>query len=73
MGVAAMRYQIQTGRDPFARQDVRKSSEHGKCSFCGNSNRYGKVWKYRVEPDAGRTYEISGHFCSIGCVNAYHN
>jgi len=68
-----MRYQIQTGRDPFARQDILKSSEPGKCSFCGSANRYGKVWKYRVEPDTGRAFEISGHFCGIGCVNAYHN
>lgn len=63
---------IQTGRDPFARQDIRKSSVPGRCTFCGSANRYGKTWQYRVEPDAGRAYEIRGQFCSIGCLNVYH-
>lgn len=68
-----MRNRIQTGRDPFARQDIRKTSTPGKCLWCGQSNRYGKVWIYRVDPDGNRPYDISGKFCSIGCLNAYHN
>jgi hypothetical protein len=64
---------LQTGRDPFARQDVRKRAEKGCCAFCGQSNRYGNAWRYRIEPDAGRAYDVAQLFCSIGCLNAYHN
>ena len=67
-----MRNTIHTGRDPYARQDIRKTSVPGTCRFCGSQNRYGKVWQYHVEPDAGRPFDIPGQFCSIDCLNSYH-
>jgi hypothetical protein len=63
---------IQTGRDPFARQDIRKAPIAGVCRWCGQKNRHGKVWKYRIEHDAGGVTYIIGEFCSIGCLNDYH-
>lgn len=76
MGVAAMRYQIQTGRNPFARETVRKRKHEYKrtCDFCGSTNRRGFVWQYLVDCDSrAGVVEIPGGYCSIGCVNAYHN
>lgn len=62
-------------RNPFAREELHKEPVRGTCSWCGNSNRYAKVWKYRIEPDGilNRSFEITGQFCSIGCMKAYHS
>lgn len=59
-------------RDPFARQELHREPEQGTCAFCGGSNRYGKVWRYRVEADGGRTFPDVRVFCSVGCREAYH-
>ena len=58
-------------RDPFAREEIHKEPIKGKCDWCGNNNRYGKVWKYRIETDEGRKIEIGGKFCSLGCMKIY--
>ena len=71
-----MRYQIQTGRNPFARETVRKRKHEYKrtCDFCGSTNRRGFVWQYIVDCDSrAGVVEIPGGFYSIGCVNAYRN
>ena len=60
-------------RNPFAREEIHKEPILGRCDFCGNQNKYKKVWKYHAESDAGRTNEIKGIFCSLGCLNNYHN
>jgi hypothetical protein len=59
-------------RDPFAREELHKEPVEGECAFCGSSNRYGKVWKFRVEYDGGRKSEIKGKFCSKACLSVYH-
>ena len=66
---------IKTGRDPFARQDVRRRQVEGECDWCGGHNAKGKVFVYIVEPDGllTRTHEIPGVFCCIACLNSYHN
>lgn len=68
---------IQTGRDSFARQDITKRQEEGTCDYCGGTNKRGKVFVYMVERDGvsaayTRPQDISGKFCSIGCLNCYH-
>jgi hypothetical protein len=59
-------------RDPFARQELHKAPVWGTCAFCGGSNRYGKVWRYRVENDGGRTNEDQRVFCCVGCREAFY-
>lgn len=61
-------------RDPFARETLTKTAEHGTCHECGSANRYGRVWRFRVEPDRvdGRTYPDAHVFCGKACRNAYH-
>ena len=62
-------------RDAFAREELHKESVKGTCTWCGNTNRHGKVWKYRLEPDSivSRKNEIAGTFCNLNCLRAYHN
>lgn len=60
-------------RNPFAREELHKDAILGDCDFCGRTNRYRKVWKYRVETDSGRKNEIKGKFCGISCLKNYHN
>ena len=60
-------------RDSFARQELHRESVDGECSFCGSSNRYGKVWSYSIETDGGTVFPISGTFCCKGCLEAYHD
>ena len=70
---------ITTGRDPFARRNIRKRLVHGtKCAWCGNRP-YHKAfpragaWQYYVDADSAReSGDIRGTFCSIGCLNSYH-
>lgn len=71
--------QIQTGRDPFARQTIRRRMVHGaKCSWCGGQPyRGGKprdgAWQYYVDADSAReSGDIRGTFCGIDCLNSYH-
>lgn len=65
---------IKLGRDSFARHDITRRQVDGTCSFCGCTNRRGKVYVFTVRPDSiiNRDYDIKGKFCSIGCLNAYH-
>lgn len=64
---------IVTGRNPFAREDVRKKKVHTTdgCDWCGSDYK-GYLWQYYVVPDAGRQNEIKGRFCGIECCNSYH-
>ena len=63
---------MKVNRDPFAREETHREPVEGSCDFCGSSNRYGKVWEYRVESDGGRVQPIRGKFCSKGCMESYH-
>jgi hypothetical protein len=67
---------VKTGRDPFARQNVRKRQVWNGikgCDNCGCFNKRSHVWQYYVETDTGRTYRISGVFCGVDCLNSYHS
>jgi hypothetical protein len=59
-------------RDPFARDELHKEPERGTCAECGGSNRYGKVWRWRLETDGGRVYVDPKLFCSRDCKLAYY-
>jgi len=72
---------IQTGRDPFARQTIRKRKVHPtnngcyvvmpSCKWCGTTER--TIWQYYVEDDQpNRDHDIPGVFCGIDCLNSYH-
>lgn len=62
-------------RDPFARTEVHYSlvETSQECTWCGQPGPNGKLRKYRIETDGGRTFEISGLFCSTTCMKDYHN
>lgn len=71
---------IQTGRNPFARETIRKRKIYtpdfykGKlcCDWCGNNTN--TLYQYFVDSDSrAGTTDIKGVFCSIGCLNSYHN
>lgn len=66
--------QIQFGRNPFARENIRRRRVPGECSWCGNQNQHGKSWQYYVEHDEGPRHDgpIKGQFCNIDCLNSYH-
>lgn len=64
---------IKIGRDPFARQTIRKESTKGVCHWCGGHNRRGGVYRYYADLDSGHVYYLAGQFCSIGCLNSYHS
>jgi hypothetical protein len=67
-------------RDPFARTELRRvnTGEKGTCDWCGvNTGTYVRpkyLYRYLIETDGcpGRTHDIYGRFCSIGCMRAYH-
>ncbi len=63
-------------RDPFGRTELHRESvkpaKHEGCKWCGNVNGYATLFEYRNESDGGRTYQISGRFCSVSCMRAYH-
>lgn len=70
---------IQTGRDPFARHTVRRRlAPNTVCAWCGNRPHYKGVpragaWQYFADADSARgSGDIRGTFCSIGCLNSYH-
>jgi hypothetical protein len=67
-------------RDPFAREELYKRRIYAAsgCAWCGSvkQTRDGKrsyLFRYCYEPDAGRPSEVSGDFCSISCMRAYHS
>ena len=65
---------IQTGRDPFARETIDKYRTDGECDWCGGRNGHGGVFIYTVERDGLRTRPepIKGQFCCVDCLNSYH-
>lgn len=60
-------------RASFARFTVMSRTVAGKCKWCGNSNRFKRVYEYEIQNDGGRTDVIPGHFCSASCCKSYHN
>lgn len=62
--------------DPFARQSLVRYTypSHKACDNCGQSPRTHGIFRYAMSPDdSSREYDISGAFCSIGCMRQYHN
>jgi hypothetical protein len=71
---------VQLSRDPFARQDIIRSSEaldehgqHSGCAWCGNFRARGEkmLFRYGVWPDSGHSYWHSKAFCSKSCYDSY--
>ena len=60
-------------RDPFARIELHRRTkprdERRPCGWCGREGRF----VYYVETDGGRKADITGEFCSKGCMEAYHS
>jgi hypothetical protein len=61
-------------RDPFAREELHRESVSTTCTcdVCGSTRKGGKLFRYFVEEDQGRTNPIKGLFCSVGCMRIYH-
>lgn len=73
---------LQFGRDPFARHTrTRQTVTHDgqvDCGWCGRKGRQTRtgrflLYRYGVEPDAGRPYVDAGQFCSVSCRDAYYS
>jgi hypothetical protein len=69
-------------RDPFARQELHRhqtpvNTSGVTCEWCGNvkRTRAGKhyLYRYEVQTDGGRKLDISGLFCSVGCMRSYYS
>jgi hypothetical protein len=66
-------------RDPFAREEIYRKREYGiggnKCTWCGRVNRTPKgkpfLFRYTLETDGGRKFDITGLFCSEQCRKDY--
>lgn len=62
-------------RDPFARTELHRATvsprEGETCQWCGHLNGHGKLFRYRIESDGGRTSLDANLFCSLSCRNAY--
>lgn len=63
-------------RDAYARQELHRATikpSHGEtCNWCGNLNRRGNLFQYRIETDAGRKFFDDKLFCSVGCRDSYY-
>ena len=59
-------------RNPFAREELFYEYTEGKCYWCGNTNKRGKVKRFYVESDGGRINEITGVFCSKDFMRTYY-
>ena len=64
-------------RDPFARQELhRETVEPGYvvkgCAWCGGLNAHGKLYRYRIETDGGRSHSDDRVFCSVGCRHIFY-
>jgi len=71
-------------RDPFARTEIHRRREYDSrgvhtpadCSWCGrvketrSGHKY--LFRYSIESDGGRKSDITGRFCSVSCMRAYH-
>lgn len=64
----------QIGRDSFGRFDTERRVVETAGSCCKNCGfgRMGKLFQYRTHSDSGTKRDISGLFCSVGCMRAYH-
>lgn len=68
-------------RDPFARQELHRSTVRADgrtCSWCGSvrdsGGNLGKhLYVYRTESDGGRSGEHQGAFCCKSCHDSYHS
>lgn len=67
-------------RDGFARQEIHKTeitvAVADSCDWCGGAALRGdkrKLFSYRTESDGGRKSNISGHFCCVPCMRAFHD
>ena len=79
---------IYVTRDPFARETLVKRREKGaECAWCGRHDApedhsrpdgqvcpayHGRVYRFAVETDGGRTFEDSKAFCTKSCRTAYN-
>lgn len=67
-------------RDPFARQEIHRESlmvsPNQSCDWCGGfqllKSGARKLFSYSIETDGGRSRDIGGLFCSVGCMRNYH-
>jgi len=72
---------VMVSRNVFARMELHKrrvnvASTCG-CKWCGSNTqtKAGKPYLYEFEnqSDGGRTYAVSGAFCSVSCMKSYHS
>lgn len=67
-------------RDPFARTEIHRTRHYvsaSTCRECGNVKSTPKgatyLYAYDVQSDGGRRSMLSGFFCSVGCMRAFHH
>lgn len=66
-------------RDPFARTELHRRTErdptalHRGCTWCGQLNSRGHLFRYWTESDGGRNYGEGNPFCSISCKRSYES
>lgn len=67
------------GRNPYTRETVTKEKVNKpitalSCFWCGNTDKRGNVYKFKVPPDSiqNRDYFIKGEFCSVECARIFH-
>ena len=73
MALEAVMSHIMTGRDPFARQSMRRRRGFNStgCYWCGNVEK--RLWAYYVERDDGVVGVVAQGraFCDVKCLRAY--
>lgn len=63
-------------RDSFARTELVRVTLGGcitGCDWCGTLPPSRNLYEYATQSDGGRREPISGRFCSVGCMRAYHD
>jgi hypothetical protein len=69
----------QINRDPFSRTTLMRRVErdpyalHRGCTWCGQLNRHGSLFRYWTETDGGRNLGEGNPFCSISCKRSFES
>lgn len=67
------RQRIVTGRDPFARQTVRRKRGWSSTGCCWCGSVYKPLWRYYVDADNRSSGDVADGraFCDIACLRSY--
>lgn len=69
---------VTINRDPFARTELERNTVPapqaillGTCKWCGQLNKAGGLFQYRLVEDGGRHGNWSAGFCSVNCYRTF--